>query len=168
MTPTKKDQATVARTSVTILHLVTPLSQGKPLCGQSGNVEIGSYCEHLSDGEWAREVFGKDGKTGKACDACLTLYPSLLWSRPGNPDDFLNLQSIITIAPYPIGFRQDFVTKGVVMSEDFEMDGEPSVIGQRVINGKTALRISFHIVPKRLTEHRRSRYSRIRKTRKGA
>ena len=50
-----------------ILHLVTPYSNRKPLCGESSPAAaIGAYCEHLDEkGEWCREVFGKSGKTGR-------------------------------------------------------------------------------------------------------
>lgn len=61
-------------------HLVTPRSQGKPLCGeQAPDAAIGAYVEHLNgDGVFVREVFGRDGKPETACARCLTLYPSVL------------------------------------------------------------------------------------------
>src|SRR5262245_61562139 len=70
------------------LHLVTPSSQGYPLCGEpSPDALIGSYCEHLEGERWVREVFGKDGKAGKPCPTCLASYPSMLCRRPTANDD---------------------------------------------------------------------------------
>src|SRR5688572_16794199 len=107
-----------------ILHLVTPQSQGRPLCGEtSSDAEIGAYSEHLDEqGEWCREVFGKCGKTGKACDACLALYPSLLWGRPYRPNDGIDLQAVIRISPYPQTIREEFTLKGFCVSDDFVVE----------------------------------------------
>ena len=61
-------------------HLVTPQSQGKPLCGeQAPDAAIGAYVEHLDErGQFIREVFGHGGKPALACRRCLTLCPSVL------------------------------------------------------------------------------------------
>jgi hypothetical protein len=120
------------------------------LCGEkSPNAAIGAYSEHVGEnGEWSREVFGKGGKTGQACEACLTLYPSLLWGRPRRLDDALTLQTVVTISPYPQGTRDEFQLKGYCVSEDFKVEPEPSVVGQHVQHGKVALTVLTHIVPK--------------------
>jgi hypothetical protein len=134
----------------TILHLVTPSSKGKPLCGVvSSDAAIGAYCEHLDDrGEWCREVFGKGGKTGIGCEHCLALYPSLLWGRPKRLHDSLELQAVLSIKPYPQTIREDFNIRATCVSDDFVMEPEPSVIGQRVIHGKVALTLMTRITPK--------------------
>jgi len=133
-----------------VLHLVTPQSQGKPLCGEkSPDAAIGSYCEHIGDdGEWCRAVFGKSGKTGRACEACLVLYPSLLWGRPQRLEDALTLQTVLTISPYPQSMRDEFHVKGHCVSEDFIVEREPSVVGQYAKHGKVALTLLTHVVPK--------------------
>jgi hypothetical protein len=101
-----------------------------------------------AQGEWRREVFGKGGKTGKACQACLTLYPSLLWGRSQRLDDALTLQTVLTISPYPQSVRDEFNVNGFCVSEDFMVEREPSVIGQYVRHGKVALTLLTHVVPK--------------------
>lgn len=76
MKTTKPDAEEAAKP----FHLVTPRSQGRPLCGeQAPNAEIGAYVEHLNGtGDFVREVFGRDGKPKMACMRCLTLFPSVL------------------------------------------------------------------------------------------
>jgi hypothetical protein len=75
----KFDAAELARP----LHLATPLSAGKPLCGESSpNAAFGSYVEHLDTSgdevRWVCEVFGPGGKPARACERCLDAYPSEL------------------------------------------------------------------------------------------
>ena len=66
-----------------VLHLVTPQSQGKPLCGESApDAAIGTYCEQLDGGRWIVEVRGKDGKAGNPCKICFSRYPSMLIRKP--------------------------------------------------------------------------------------
>jgi hypothetical protein len=152
MTPTIDDRKTVRKATSRILHLVTPSSLGRPLCGEDSlDAEIGSYTEHLDDnGEWCREVFGQSGKTGKACEHCLALYPSLLWNRPKRLHDCLSLQAILSVTPYPQTIREEFKVSAFCVSDDFVMDPEPSVVGQRVIYGKVALTLMARITPKPL------------------
>jgi hypothetical protein len=80
MKSTTKPNEIEAEAITAIHHLVTVESQGKPLCGAtSPDAVIGSYVEHLDEKqEFAREVFGKDGKPAKACNRCLSLYPPVL------------------------------------------------------------------------------------------
>jgi len=151
MTPTKDCTESKIDESAHVLHLVTPQSQGKPLCGEtSPDAAIGAYCEHLDeDGAWCREVFGKGGKTGKACEACLALYPSLLWGRARRLNDALILQAVLTVSPYPQTKRDEFDVQGFCISDDFVIKPEPIVVGQHVSHGKVALTLMAHIVPKK-------------------
>src|SRR5436853_856624 len=89
MSPTKQTPKTDAIEPAQTLHLVTPKSQGKPLCGEtSPDAAIGAYCEHLDDkGEWCREVLGKDGKPSKVCADCLSRYPSTLYRKSSTSED---------------------------------------------------------------------------------
>ncbi len=152
MTPTKKSKENEIEELATSLHLVTPQSKGKPLCGITAkDVVIGAYCEHLDEsGGWCREVFGKTGKAGKACEVCLALYPSLLWGKPSSLSDFLNLHTVVTVSPYPQSLRDEFNVAGFCTNENFEIAPEPSVTGQRVMHGKVALTLMTHIVPRKL------------------
>lgn len=79
MTTTNRDRDEIEETA-TPLHLVTPQSQGKPLCGeQAPDAAIGVYVEHLDErGQFIREVWGHSGKPAVACGRCLTLCPSVL------------------------------------------------------------------------------------------
>lgn len=134
-----------------LLHLVTPMSEGKPLCGEtSPDAAIGSYTEHLDEsGEWTREVFGRYGVTGRACAQCLALYPSLLWGRPHKLEDSLILQAVLQINPYPQHIRQEFVVQGFCVSDDYVIRPNPAVIGQHGMHGKVSLSINCHIDPKK-------------------
>lgn len=65
------------------IHLALPSSRQRPLCGETASdAVIGAYVEHLdSSGDefrWVREVVDRGRKPAKACEHCLSLYPSVL------------------------------------------------------------------------------------------
>lgn len=133
-----------------VLHLVTPQSHGKPLCGEtSSDAAIGAYCEHLDEkGEWCREVFGKGGKAGTACQLCLSMHPSVLWEDPSHGGDSRTLHAVVAISPYPRNMRAEFKLTGFCVSEDYMVKPEPSVLGQHVESDGVALTLLTHVVPR--------------------
>jgi hypothetical protein len=60
----------------------------------------------------------------------------------------MTLQAIISISPYPQRLLEEFQIKGYCISDDYEIDPEPSVVGQYVHHGKVALTVITHVVPK--------------------
>src|SRR5262245_21426585 len=78
MTPTKISTKTDADDALAVLHLVTPQSRLKPLCGEtSPDASIGACFEHLDGGQWLRQITTIDGKPGKPCPVCIAKYPFL-------------------------------------------------------------------------------------------
>ena len=75
--------------SFTTLHLVTPQSSGRPLCGEKDpDAQVGAYAEHLDDkGERRCVVLGKDGTPGEACADCLARYSSTLYLKSMRNED---------------------------------------------------------------------------------
>ena len=63
----------------------------------------------------------------------------------------LKLQVVLTISPYPQSTREEFTVQGRCISDDYEVEFEPTVIGQYVQHGKVALTLLVHIAPKKLT-----------------
>ncbi len=115
MSPTDESSNDKNVEPTVILHLVTPSSQGKPLCGEtSPDAQIGAYTEHLDDrGEWSREVFGRNGKQGPPCQVCLSLYPSMFCG------DANNLRVLTEIAPSPRNHVLNYQLKATCLSPDF-------------------------------------------------
>ena len=64
--------------------------------------------------------------------------------------EFLKLQVVLSISPYPESMRQEFAVDARCISDDYEIAFEPTVIGQHVRHGKVALTLLVHIVPKKL------------------
>ena len=63
----------------------------------------------------------------------------------------LKLQVVLTIAPYPQSMREDFAVQGRCISDDYEVEFEPTVLGQYVQHGRVGLTLLVHIAPKKLT-----------------
>lgn len=63
--------------------------------------------------------------------------------------EFLNLQVVLTISPYPESMREEFTVDTRCISDDYEVEFEPTVIGQYVRHGKVALTLLVRITPKK-------------------
>jgi hypothetical protein len=64
--------------------------------------------------------------------------------------DALSLQAVLSINPYPQTIREEFNVSAFCISDDFVMDPEPIITGQRVIYGRVALTLMARITPKPL------------------
>lgn len=67
--------------------------------------------------------------------------------------DLLNLQVVLTISPYPQSMREEFTVTGRCISDEYEIEPDPTVIGQYPLHGKRALTLIVHIVPKQQSKH---------------
>lgn len=63
--------------------------------------------------------------------------------------EFLKLQVVLTISPYPESMREEFTVDTRCISDDYEVEFEPTVIGQYVRHGKVALTLLVRITPKK-------------------
>jgi hypothetical protein len=150
MKSTPDDPKNLIVPPVAVYHLVTRRSALKPLCGlDSPDAKIGSFWERLDERfeHWIRDVLDENGEIARGCDDCLRRHPSLSW-EPHELYNYLNLQAVITISPYPRSMKDEFIVKGHCIGDEFAIEPTPTVTGQYPKDGKVALTLVTHIIPK--------------------
>jgi hypothetical protein len=139
--------------ALTAWHLVTPQSQLEPLCGfRHPRARIGMCAEHWTDdGKSIREVYDADGRRVRGCRGCLSRYPSY-GNHPGIVQQLTDMQILLTIKPYPVFVRDEFVITPYCSNKNYKVCPDPTVVGQRAMHGLVALSMCVHLVPLPATE----------------